>query len=276
MSNKYISEQSNQFKNKIIIVTGSTQGSGAETAKLLAIRCQRAIDVSHSEQVQRRSMLASAKQDIEVSSSRVQRQKARVVAAKGEADKYLARGMHIRAPTCTRDGQASVANMRRQLKDLGGTAPTALKDLRGLRPHELRAARSGNTGAVHVRQHEATLGTRHAQALAAGELHRLGALRRIFRAWVGCAYAANMRNVMRAQKRRYVLVCRTGEGRIVTCKVNCTTVGREVKHMLMKLLNLPPNTQMTIIYKDTEVGDEQTLTFHGITQDNDIVDVHIG
>ena len=28
MSNKYISEQSNQFKNKIIIVTGSTQGSG--------------------------------------------------------------------------------------------------------------------------------------------------------------------------------------------------------------------------------------------------------
>ena len=36
MSNKYISEQSNQFKNKIIIVTGSTQGSGAETAKLLA------------------------------------------------------------------------------------------------------------------------------------------------------------------------------------------------------------------------------------------------
>ena len=46
--------------------------------------------------------------------------------------------------------------------------------------------------------------------------------------------------------------------------------------MLMKLLNLPPNTQMTIIYKDTEVGDEQPLTFHGITQDNDIVDVHIG
>ena len=38
MSNKYISEQSNQFKNKIIIVTGSTQGSGAETAKLLANR----------------------------------------------------------------------------------------------------------------------------------------------------------------------------------------------------------------------------------------------
>src|SRR6056300_1744426 len=35
MSNKYISEQSNQFKDKIIIVTGSTQGSGAETAKLL-------------------------------------------------------------------------------------------------------------------------------------------------------------------------------------------------------------------------------------------------
>ena len=38
MSNKYISEQTKQFKNKIIIVTGSTQGSGAETAKLLASR----------------------------------------------------------------------------------------------------------------------------------------------------------------------------------------------------------------------------------------------
>ena len=38
MTNKYISDQSNQFKNKIIIVTGSTQGSGAETAKLLASR----------------------------------------------------------------------------------------------------------------------------------------------------------------------------------------------------------------------------------------------
>ena len=62
----------------------------------------------------------------------------------------------------------------------------------------------------------------------------------------------------------------------MTCKVNCTTIGREVKHMLTKLLNLPLNTQMAIIYKGTEVGDEQTLTFHGITQDNDIVEVFIG
>ena len=45
MSNKYISEQSNQFKNKIIIVTGSTQGSGAETAKLLANRGARGITI---------------------------------------------------------------------------------------------------------------------------------------------------------------------------------------------------------------------------------------
>ena len=221
-------------------------------------------------------MLAAAKQDMEVSVSRVQRQKARTAAAKGEADMYLARGMHIRAPACTRDGQASVAHMRHQLKELGGTAPTALKDLRGRRPHELRAARSRGTGAARARQHETRLGTRHAQALAAGELHRLGALRRIFRAWVGCAYAANARKVTRAQKTRYVLVCRTGEGRVVTCKVNCTTIGREVKHMLTKLLNLPLNTQMAIICKGTEVGDEQTLTFHGITQDNDIVEVFIG
>ena len=45
MSNKYISEQSKQFKNKIIIVTGSTQGSGAETAKLLANRGAKGITI---------------------------------------------------------------------------------------------------------------------------------------------------------------------------------------------------------------------------------------
>ena len=45
MPNKYISDQSNQFKNKIIIVTGSTQGSGAETAKLLASRGAKGITI---------------------------------------------------------------------------------------------------------------------------------------------------------------------------------------------------------------------------------------
>ena len=38
MSEKHITDQSKQFQDKIIIVTGSTQGSGAETAKLLASR----------------------------------------------------------------------------------------------------------------------------------------------------------------------------------------------------------------------------------------------
>ena len=33
-----MSEHKNQFKNKIIIITGSTQGIGAETAKLFALR----------------------------------------------------------------------------------------------------------------------------------------------------------------------------------------------------------------------------------------------
>jgi NAD(P)-dependent dehydrogenase (short-subunit alcohol dehydrogenase family) len=36
--NKYVPDLSSQFKNKVIIVTGSTQGSGAEIAKLLAHR----------------------------------------------------------------------------------------------------------------------------------------------------------------------------------------------------------------------------------------------
>ena len=35
----------NQFKDKVIIVTGGTQGSGAETAKLFASRGAKAITI---------------------------------------------------------------------------------------------------------------------------------------------------------------------------------------------------------------------------------------
>jgi NAD(P)-dependent dehydrogenase (short-subunit alcohol dehydrogenase family) len=38
MTNKYLKDLSTQFKDKVVIVTGSTQGSGAETAKLFAHR----------------------------------------------------------------------------------------------------------------------------------------------------------------------------------------------------------------------------------------------
>ena len=34
----YVTNQSSQFEGKVIIITGSTQGSGAETAKLFAAR----------------------------------------------------------------------------------------------------------------------------------------------------------------------------------------------------------------------------------------------
>ena len=43
--NKYVTDFSSQFKDKIIIVTGSTQGSGAETAKLLAHRGAKGITI---------------------------------------------------------------------------------------------------------------------------------------------------------------------------------------------------------------------------------------
>ena len=43
--NKYTPDLSSQFKDKIIIVTGSTQGSGAETAKLLAYRGAKGITI---------------------------------------------------------------------------------------------------------------------------------------------------------------------------------------------------------------------------------------
>ncbi|MDB4860373.1 SDR family oxidoreductase [Alphaproteobacteria bacterium] len=44
-SNNYISEIKKQFEGKVIIITGSTQGSGAETAKLFAARGAKAITI---------------------------------------------------------------------------------------------------------------------------------------------------------------------------------------------------------------------------------------
>ena len=38
MNNKYITDLNNQFKDKVIVITGSTQGLGKETAKLIANR----------------------------------------------------------------------------------------------------------------------------------------------------------------------------------------------------------------------------------------------
>jgi len=43
--NKYLPNLSSQFKDKVIIVTGSTQGSGAETAKLFAHRGAKGITI---------------------------------------------------------------------------------------------------------------------------------------------------------------------------------------------------------------------------------------
>ena len=45
MNKEYISNLSYQFKDKVIVVTGSTQGSGAETAKLFAARGAKAITI---------------------------------------------------------------------------------------------------------------------------------------------------------------------------------------------------------------------------------------
>ena len=45
MNKEYFSDQKSQFKDKVMIVTGSTQGSGAETAKLFAHRGAKAITI---------------------------------------------------------------------------------------------------------------------------------------------------------------------------------------------------------------------------------------
>ena len=45
MNKEYFSDQKTQFNNKVVVVTGSTQGSGAETAKLFAYRGAKAITI---------------------------------------------------------------------------------------------------------------------------------------------------------------------------------------------------------------------------------------
>ena len=45
MSEEYVTDQTKQFKDKVIVITGSTQGSGAETAKLFAHRGAKAITI---------------------------------------------------------------------------------------------------------------------------------------------------------------------------------------------------------------------------------------
>jgi len=45
INQKYLTEHKKQFENKIVIITGSTQGSGAETAKLIASRGAKGITI---------------------------------------------------------------------------------------------------------------------------------------------------------------------------------------------------------------------------------------
>lgn len=45
MTNNYITDTNNQFKDKVAVITGSTQGMGAETAKLFAARGAKAITI---------------------------------------------------------------------------------------------------------------------------------------------------------------------------------------------------------------------------------------
>ena len=97
-------------------------------------------------------------------------------------------------------------------------------------------------------------------------------MRRIFRGWVKQAHCSNVRKVARIAAQRQVLVCRTGEGRVVTCMVDCTTIGHEVKQQLVRLLNVPVTSKMALVYQGTEVGDNQTLAFHNV-RNNGIVDV---
>jgi NAD(P)-dependent dehydrogenase (short-subunit alcohol dehydrogenase family) len=56
MIDKYVTDLKNQFKGKVIIITGSTQGSGAETAKLFAHRGAKAITICGRQEEQGESI----------------------------------------------------------------------------------------------------------------------------------------------------------------------------------------------------------------------------
>ena len=45
MNDKYLINPKNQFKDKVIVITGSTQGIGEETAKLFAARGAKSITI---------------------------------------------------------------------------------------------------------------------------------------------------------------------------------------------------------------------------------------
>ena len=56
MNSEYVTDLKNQFKDKVIVITGSTQGSGAETAKLFAHRGAKAITICGRQEEQGKSI----------------------------------------------------------------------------------------------------------------------------------------------------------------------------------------------------------------------------
>ena len=56
MNKDYVTDLKNQFKDKVIVITGSTQGSGAETAKLFAHRGAKAITICGRQEEQGESI----------------------------------------------------------------------------------------------------------------------------------------------------------------------------------------------------------------------------
>ena len=61
MNKEYVIDLKNQFKDKVIVITGSTQGSGAETAKLFAHRGAKAITICGRQEEQFTVMIKEQK-----------------------------------------------------------------------------------------------------------------------------------------------------------------------------------------------------------------------
>jgi hypothetical protein len=223
-----------------------------DASALTLLECDGAIAGSQSREVERHSRLMLARYELGGARAELAQRRAELHGVRERAEMHLSNGMHIRAPSCVRGAEDAVGTMRAALRAGFGTAPTALKSLAG-------------------RRFDARPGTRVVQSIATGELHRLGLLRKVLRAWVRAAHGANKRRIERIAHARYNVILRTSLGRTIPLKCHSTNTGAEIKAILQRRFGYGA-ASVTLATRGVEIGDRQTLVTHGVPN-NGIVSV---
>ena len=223
-----------------------------DASALTLLECDGAIAGSQSREVERHSRLMLARYELGGARAELAQRRAELHGVRERAEMHLSNGMHIRAPSCVRGAEDAVGTMRAALRAGFGTAPTALKSLAG-------------------RRFDARPGTRVVQSIATGELHRLGLLRKVLRAWVRAAHSANKRRIERIAHARYNVILRTSLGRTIPLKCHSTNTGAEIKAILQRRFGYGA-ASVTLATRGVEIGDRQTLVTHGVPN-NGIVSV---